>query len=82
MKLSKTERNLLMTFVTIAQNMLDSTAKSPRRGNGAKPRKRRSAADVALLKKQIRIARKRNRSVKAIADELGVTPAYIYQLGK
>jgi hypothetical protein len=70
-----------MTFVAIVQKMLGSTAGStPRRMNGAKTGKRRSAADVVLLKKQIHLARKRKMSVKAIADELGVTPAYIYQL--
>jgi hypothetical protein len=81
MKLNKTERAFLMTFVAIVQKMLGSTARSaPKQMNGAKARMRRSAADVALLKKQIRSARKRNISVKAIANELGVTPAYIYQL--
>jgi len=81
MKLSKTERDLLMMFVAIVQKMLGSTARSfPKRMNGAKARKRRSAADVAILKRQIRAARKRNISVKTIANQLGVTPAYIYQL--
>ena len=82
MKLTKAERELLQTFATVAQKILASTAKSARRDNGADPRKRRSAADVAILKKQIRAARKRNMSVNAIADELGITPAYIYQLGR
>jgi hypothetical protein len=83
MKLSKTERDLLMTFVGIVQKMLGSTPRSsPKRMNGAKARRRRSAADVAILKRQIRAARKRNMSVIAIADKLGVTPAYIYQLDR
>ncbi len=41
---------------------------------------RRSSADVAQLKRHVNAALRRNVSVKQIADELGVTPAYIYQL--
>jgi hypothetical protein len=81
MKLSRTERKLLSTFVAVAQKMLGSTADSAR-PNGDGRRRRRSAQDVALMKKHIRAARRRNVPVKAIAEELGVTSSYIYQLEK
>ena len=77
MKLKKADREFLATFVAVAQKMLDSTDKSSTGTNGAKPRKRRSAADLAVLKRQIRAARNRNMSVKTVADQLGVTPSYI-----
>jgi hypothetical protein len=78
MKLSKNERVFLTTLVTVAQKMLHSG--KPNGSKARRPRKRRSAADVALLKKEIRAARKQNVTVKQIADDLGVTTAYIYQL--
>ena len=43
-------------------------------------RSRRSGADVAKMKTQIRAARKRKVPVTQIAKELGVTTSYIYQL--
>jgi hypothetical protein len=81
MRLKKNEREFLATFVAVAQKMLDSSTNSMAR-NGSRKRKRRSAADVVLLKKQILSARKRKVPVKAIADELGITTAYVYQIGK
>ena len=81
MKLKKNEREFLATLVSVVQKMLDSSTNSIRR-NGSKKRKRRSAANVVLLKKQILIARKRKVPVKTIADELGITAAYVYQIGK
>jgi hypothetical protein len=78
MKLTKEERRFLMTLMTVTQKMLEASAPLGRGGSG--PRKRRSGADVALLKKEVRAALKRKVPVKQIADKLGVTPAYIYQL--
>lgn len=49
-------------------------------GNGNGVRRRRSAEGAAALKKQIRAARRQNVPVKRIAEELGVTPSYVYQL--
>jgi hypothetical protein len=43
---------------------------------------RRSRADAALLKKQVHAALRRKVPVKVIADKLGVTRAYIYQLAR
>jgi len=45
-------------------------------------RTRRSAADVAKMKKQIRAARKKKVPVSQIAKGLGLTTSYIYQLEK
>ena len=82
MKLKKNERALLATIVSVAQKILDAPTNS-NAGNGSrKKRKRRSAADVILLKKQILAARKRKIPAKAIADELGITTAYVYQIGR
>ena len=81
MKLKKNERAFLATLISVAQKMLDSQANSTTM-NGNRKRKRRTAADVVLLKKRILAARKRNVPVKAIASELGITTAYVYQIGK
>jgi hypothetical protein len=79
MKLTKGERRFLMTLMTVTQKMLDVSS-APSGRVGSRPRKRRSGADVALLKKEVRAALKRKVPVKEIANKLGVTPAYIYQL--
>jgi hypothetical protein len=79
MKLTRGERRFLTTLMTVTHKMLEVSSAPSGRG-GSRPRKRRSGADVALLKKEVRAALKRKVPVKQIADELGVTPAYIYQL--
>jgi hypothetical protein len=81
MKLKKNERAFLATIVSLAQKILDTPTNSKAR-NGSGKRKRRSAADVVLLKKQILAARKRKVPAKTIADELGITTAYVYQIGR
>jgi hypothetical protein len=78
MKLKKREREFLQTFVYIAQGLLNETATS--QSNGHAKRSRRSAKDAAALKRQVRAARRQNVPVKQIAEKLGVTPSYIYQL--
>jgi hypothetical protein len=78
MKLKKTEREFLQTFVDIAQRLLNNSAGS--KSNGHAKRGRRSAKDAATLKKQIRSARRQHVPVKQIAKELGITPSYVYQL--
>ena len=80
MKLKKNEREFLSTFVAVAQKLLGSHTVSKR--NGKVARKRRSKTDAIKLRKQIRAARKRKVPVSKIADQLGVTPAYVYQIGK
>jgi hypothetical protein len=81
MKLKKNERAFLATIISVAQKILDGSTNSTAR-SGTRKRKRRSAADVVLLKKRILAARKRKVPVKTIADELGITTAYVYQIGK
>jgi hypothetical protein len=78
MKLKKREREFLQIFVHIAQRLLSDTGSS--KSNGHAKRSRRSAKDAAALKKQVRAARRQNMPVKQIAEELGVTPSYVYQL--
>ena len=78
MKLTKTERDFLTTFVGIAHKLLDGASAEPKIRDGK--RTRRSGADVAKMKKQIRAARKKKVPVTQIAEDLGVTPSYIYQL--
>jgi DNA-directed RNA polymerase specialized sigma subunit len=75
MKLNKRERELLQTIVSLSEKLLSEGGKKT---NSA--RLRRSRADAAGLRKQVRAARRQNISVKEIADRLGVTPSYVYQL--
>jgi hypothetical protein len=77
MKLNKRERELLTTFASLAQKLLASNGSAP---NGSRPRLRRSRAEAARLRKQVLAARRRNLPVKDIADQLGITPSYVYQL--
>ena len=80
MQLTKNERTFLNTFAEIAQKVLGSPATTTQSGNGK--RVRRSGADVARMKKQIRAARKNKVPVAKIAKDLGITTSYIYQLAK
>jgi hypothetical protein len=80
MKLTKSERTFLSTFAEIVQKVLGSPATTTKGGKGK--RLRRSGADVAKMKKQIRAARKRKVPVSQIAKDLGITTSYIYQLDK
>jgi hypothetical protein len=75
MKLNKRERELLQTIVSLSEKLLSEGRKKT---NGA--RLRRSRADAAELRKQVRAARRQNTPVKEIANRLGVTPSYVYQL--
>jgi hypothetical protein len=80
MKLKKNEREFLSTIIAVAQKLLDSAIVTKKNSYGT--RKRRSGADAARLRKQVRAARRQKVPVKAIADKLGVSTAYIYQIGK
>jgi hypothetical protein len=77
MQLTKNERAFLSTFAEIAKKVLGSRATTSKG-----KRLRRSAADVAKMKKQIRAARKKKVPVSQIAKDLGLTTSYIYQLEK
>jgi hypothetical protein len=80
MQLTKNERAFLSTFAEIANKVLGSPATTSKGSKGK--RLRRSAADVAKMKKQIRAARKKKVPVSQIAEDLGLTTSYIYQLEK
>ena len=80
MQLTKYERAFLSTFAEIAKKVLGSPATTGKSSKGK--RLRRSAADVAKMKKQIRAARKKKVPVSQIAKDLGLTTSYIYQLEK
>lgn len=80
MKLTNTERAFLTTLAGIAEKLLDDSKSKTNRTNGK--RARRSSAEAAKLQKQIRAARRKKMPVREIAEELGVTTSYIYQMGK
>ena len=80
MKLSKRERDFLSTFLAVAQKMFEASATPAGQTKFGRKRIRRGSAGVAQLKRQIHAARMRNVPVKQLANKLGVTPAYIYQL--
>ena len=75
MRLSRRERELLQTIFSLSEKLLDSPGPKT---NGI--RHRRSKADAVELRKQVRAARRQNIPVKQIADRLGITPSYVYQL--
>jgi hypothetical protein len=77
MRLSRRERELLETLVSLSEKLL-SRGNSATKANGV--RLRRSRADAVQLRKQVRTARRQNVPVKEIADKLGITPSYVYQL--
>jgi hypothetical protein len=77
MRLSRRERELLETLVSLSEKLL-ATGNSAGKANGV--RLRRSRADAAQLRKQVLTARRQNVPVKEIADKLGITPSYVYQL--
>lgn len=79
MKLTKAEREFLIIFSGIAQKLLNGKS-GAKRNSGDGRRTRRSAADVAKIKKQVIAARKKKVPVAQIAKDLGVTTSYIYQL--
>jgi hypothetical protein len=80
MNLSIKERILLTTLVGIMQKLLDSVAANV--NTGSPKRVRRTPEDAQKLRQQVAEARRKKIPVKQIARELGVTPSYIYQLGK
>jgi hypothetical protein len=77
MILDKKETELLKLIASLVEKALAASG-SAARGHGR--RRRRSRADIPKLRKQVLAARRRKISVREIADELGVTPAYVYQL--
>ena len=77
LKLDKKERELLKLVASLIEKALAADG-SARKGDGR--RRRRSRADIPKLRKQVLAARQGKMSVREIADELEVTPAYVYRL--
>jgi hypothetical protein len=65
MKLTQGERRFLMTLMTVTQKVLEVSS-APSGRVGTKPRKRRSGADVVLLKKEVRAALKRKVPISGL----------------
>jgi hypothetical protein len=80
MQLTKNERTVLSTFAEIARKVLGSQVTTTT--SGKDKRLRRSAADIAKMKKEIRAGRKSKVPVSKIAKDFGITSSYIYQLDK
>jgi hypothetical protein len=76
MKLNKKEKQFLQMLNTVTGKLLESS-----NGVSNGTRRRRSADDVEKLKRKI-IAARKHMSVKEVADQFGVTPSYVYQLGR
>jgi hypothetical protein len=77
MMLNRRERELLKTIITLAGKVLAVSGAARNRGRS---RQRRSRADAAALRIEVLSARRREMSVREIAEDLGITPAYVYQL--
>ncbi len=83
-KLSRDEANLLKTFISLANKLLQesgagTTVSTSKRSANA-GRRRRSREDAAKVKQEIAAARARGVAVKKISAKYGVTPAYVYQI--
>jgi hypothetical protein len=82
MKLSKKEADLLSTFISLANRLLEGT---PRKGaaqnnSSPRPKKRRSRDEAAKVKQDIIAGRAKGIPVKKLSEKYSVTPAYIYQV--
>lgn len=91
MKLTKKERDLLVTVSSLVEKLLDGgapektargvkAAKTAKKARKKGKRLRRTASDAGKLRLKVIAARKRKVPVKQIAEDLGVTTSYIYQI--
>jgi hypothetical protein len=78
MKLRKKEREFLTTFTALADKLLALDNGARAKSNGV--RTRRTGRDLNRLKKQVMAARKRKVPVQQIAENLGITTSYVYQI--
>lgn len=88
MSLTPREISKLRKIVALASDLLarSETSKQPR--NAAKAitkmasaRTRRSGKELIAFRKMLKAERKRGVAVSALAQEHGISPAYIYQIG-
>ncbi|MGJ0510530.1 MAG: hypothetical protein ACR652_26085 [Methylocystis sp.] len=84
MTLTAKQQNELKKIIKIASELLEQAEKGNGRGNGAKrgatQRTRRSGAELASFRKQLKNDRKAGVPVAEIAKKYGVSVSYIYQL--
>jgi hypothetical protein len=85
MNLNRDEVNLLKTFVSLANKLLEeresgSRVSKSRARQPSSGRRRRSREEATRVKQEIAAARARGVAVKKISEKYGVTPAYVYQI--
>ena len=89
MQLSSRQIARLQSIVDTAQKILADAGKaapagartSAARSQGYDgPARRRRGADLVAFRKMIKAERKKGASVADLAEKLGVTPSYIYQM--
>ena len=85
MNLNRDEVNLLKTFISLANKLLEERESGSRPGKpqvrqASGGRRRRSREEAARVKQEIAAARARGVAVKKISEKYGVTPAYVYQI--
>ena len=89
MQLSLRQVARLQSIIDTAQKILSDASKAAPAGARTKtasrlgnngPATRRRGADLVAFRKMIKAERKAGSSVADLAEKLGVTPSYIYQM--
>jgi hypothetical protein len=86
--LTPREISRLRKIVALASELLakSETSTQPRHASKSKAttttsRKRRSGKELVAFRKMLKAERKRGVAVSQLAQEHGISPAYIYQIG-
>ena len=77
---AKTATRSGKTKKVIAVKSVKAKAKKAPAKKPAAKQARRSSADVAKLRKAIRVGLKARKTAAGLADELGISKAYVYML--
>ncbi len=84
MPLSARELSQLKKIVALAQGLIDKAEAAPAKGKAAKKvstvRTRRSGKELAAFRKMLKAERKRGVPATELAEQHGVSKAYIYTL--
>ena len=84
MSLSKREISQLKKLVALAQGLIDKAEAAPAEQKTATPsatkRIRRTGKELAAFKKMLKAERKRGVPATKLAEQHGVSKAYIYML--
>lgn len=84
MSLSTREISQLKKIVALAQDLIDKAEAAPAKEKAAKKistgRIRRSGKELAAFKKMLKAERKRGVPATKLAEQHGVSKAYIYML--